>query len=53
MTTSEANNVVHRFVAADRFGALNLGHDLGIAAGVTRRAASIVQVFTGTRKRPP
>ena len=44
------NNVVHRFVGANRFGALNLGHDLGVAARIARQAAGIVQVFTGTRE---
>ncbi|MBF4190231.1 hypothetical protein ISX56_31720, partial [Serratia ureilytica] len=29
----------------DRFGALDLGHDLGVAACVARQAASIVQIF--------
>ncbi|MND78176.1 hypothetical protein D3C80_698850 [compost metagenome] len=44
------NDVIHGFVAADGFGTLNLGNDLGVTASIARQTAGIVQIFAGARE---
>ena len=42
------DDVFHRLIGGDGFGALNLGHDLGIGTGFAGQLAGITQVITTT-----